>query len=91
MRNRGHNPNPGFASVDGSGVLVDLRNLTELTVSPNEAVIRAGAGNTWGDVYGALDPQGLFAVGGRYLGVGISGLIQGGKSMCERRAAAAAN
>ena len=80
VRNGGHSPNVGFASTDGSGVLIDLRRLNTLSLSGDHKVLQAGTGNNWGDVQTYLDPLGLSAVGGRYLTVGISGLILGGMS-----------
>jgi FAD/FMN-containing dehydrogenase len=78
VRSGGHNPNPGFASIDGSGVLIDIRKLTSLSLSSDSSVVSAGAGNTWGNVYNLLDPKGRFAVGTRYTAVGVSGSTQGG-------------
>ncbi|CRG92076.1 Bifunctional solanapyrone synthase [Talaromyces islandicus] len=78
IRSHGHLPNPGFASIDDSGVLIDLRKLSDVSVSDDKSIVSAGAGSTWGDVYDAVDPLGLYAVGTRYLGVGVGGSILGG-------------
>lgn len=78
IRSHGHLPNPGFASIDSSGVLIDLRKLSDVSVSKDKSVVSAGSGATWGDVYEAVDPLGLYAVGTRYLGVGVGGSTLGG-------------
>ncbi len=79
VRNGGHNLNVGFASVDESGVLIDLSNLTSLKLSADRKVLQAGTGNHWDQVQRYLDPLQMSAVAGRYLGVGISGQILGGE------------
>ncbi|KAI8965117.1 hypothetical protein F5Y11DRAFT_36641 [Daldinia sp. FL1419] len=76
VRSGGHNFNPGFSSVY-NGILIDLRDLKTLEIG-GEGILRAGAGNTWGNVYAYLDEKDLSAVGGRQSDVGISGYLLGG-------------
>ncbi|KAI0382241.1 6-hydroxy-D-nicotine oxidase [Hypomontagnella monticulosa] len=77
VRCTGHNCNPGFSSVGNDGVVIDLHDLKSLEMG-NDGILRAGAGNTWGDVYTFLEERGLSAVGGRSPNVGISGYLLGG-------------
>ncbi|KAI0010243.1 hypothetical protein F4779DRAFT_616820 [Xylariaceae sp. FL0662B] len=77
VRCAGHNSNPGFSSVDRSGVVIDLRDLKTLELG-DDGILRTGAGNTWGDVYAFLEDRGLTAIGGRQRDVGVSGFLLGG-------------
>ncbi|KAF2198782.1 FAD-binding domain-containing protein [Delitschia confertaspora ATCC 74209] len=77
VRTGGHNPNSGFGSIDGSGVLLDLRDLDFLSLD-DDATLQAGPGNTWGKVYDFLDPHGRSAIGGRHYTVGLPGFLLGG-------------
>lgn len=78
VRAGGHNPNAGFASVDGSGVLIDLVNLDALELSADQNSVRVGPGNRWGGVQNYLSANKLSAVGGRNKAVGVAGLLLGG-------------
>ena len=78
-RSSGHNPNPNFASIDGSGVLIDLQRLTSRELINNNQIIKAGPSNHWQDLYAELDPLGLSVIGGRSPQVGIAGLLLGSK------------
>lgn len=78
VRNGGHNPNPGYASIDGSGVLFDVADMTSLTISPDHSVMYAGTGNKGGDIQKFADSYGLSGVTGVNTMVGISGLTLGG-------------
>jgi hypothetical protein len=70
--------NPGFASVDQRGVLIDLQGLQTLALE-SDGTLNVGIGNHWVDVYGALDSHGLGAVGGRHNDVGVAGFLLGGE------------
>ncbi|KAL8748172.1 MAG: hypothetical protein Q9190_000067 [Brigantiaea leucoxantha] len=76
--NGGHNPNPGFGSIDQSGVLIDVSSLNSITVSRDRKSVSVGAGNRWGRIYEYLDPYGVSAVGARNPLPGVSGFISGG-------------
>jgi FAD/FMN-containing dehydrogenase len=78
VRSGGHNPNAGFGSIDGSGVLLDLHGLDTLQLD-KDGILHAGPGNTWGEVYDFLDPHGLSAIGGRHYTVGLPGFLLGGE------------
>jgi FAD/FMN-containing dehydrogenase len=78
VRSRGHNPNPGFSSVDKTGVLLDLRNMNTLNVNDGASIVSAGPGVSWGDVYRVLNPLNRSAVGARHADVGVAGSVLGG-------------
>lgn len=72
--------NPGFSSVDESGILFDLGALKEITLSPKRDVVSVGPGVAWDEVYEELEQHELTVVGGRVVGVGVGGLVLGGVS-----------
>lgn len=78
IRSAGHSPNPTFSSITSPGILIDLKYLNTLTLSPDESLVSIGPGLKWGEVYAALDPHGISIVGGRIPQVGVGGLILGG-------------
>ncbi|KAL1862680.1 hypothetical protein Daus18300_008478 [Diaporthe australafricana] len=77
VRTSGHNPNVGFSSVDGSGVVLDLRGLNSKTLD-GENVLHAGGGSLWGDIYPYLEEHGRSPIGGRERQVGLGGFLTGG-------------
>ncbi|EED12004.1 6-hydroxy-D-nicotine oxidase, putative [Talaromyces stipitatus ATCC 10500] len=78
VRSGGHSPNPGWSSIGQPGILIDLKQLNEITVSSDAAVVSLGPGNRWGSVYSALAPYEVTVIGGRINDVGVGGLILGG-------------
>jgi len=78
VRSGGHSPNPGFASVGSSGVLLDLGPLNQVTISADKATVLVGPGARWVDVYTELETEQLTTIGGRVSDVGVGGLILGG-------------
>ncbi|RYP78359.1 hypothetical protein DL771_000544 [Monosporascus sp. 5C6A] len=76
IRTSGHNPNPGFSSVDESGVVIDLRRLNSIFLDGDD-VLHAGAGSTWGQIYPFLENKQLSATGGRDPAVGVAGFLLG--------------
>ncbi|KAK2598780.1 hypothetical protein N8I77_012167 [Diaporthe amygdali] len=77
IRTSGHNPNAGFSSVDGSGVVLDLRGLNEKTLG-SDGVLHAAGGCIWGDIYPFLEEHGRSPIGGRERQVGLGGFLTGG-------------
>ncbi|OQU97833.1 FAD binding domain-containing protein [Cladophialophora immunda] len=75
VRGGGHMNNPGSNNID-NGILMSLSGLSQRTVSVNgnQSTIAVGPGNSWFDVYAALDPYGLDAIGGRLKTIGVPGL-----------------
>ena len=57
---------------------LSLEHLNEVSVSNDSSTVYIGAGNTWFDVYGALEPRNLTVAGGRHYTVGVGGLSLGG-------------
>ncbi|KAK6223416.1 hypothetical protein LQW54_000534 [Pestalotiopsis sp. IQ-011] len=62
VRSGGHTPAAGSASI-ASGVLIDLTNLNHIEVAPDRSAVRIGPGSRWGDVYSALETEGLGTYG----------------------------
>ncbi|GAP92497.1 putative FAD binding domain-containing protein [Rosellinia necatrix] len=77
IRGGGHMNYPGSNNING-GVLLGLNSLTDIKVNSDnatgDATIELGPGNRWVDVYNALQPYGLYAVGGRLKTIGVPGL-----------------
>ncbi len=80
----GHSPNPGFSSIDNTGILIDLQRINQFSISPDKSFVSLGPGLRWGNVYDALDPYGVSVIGGRIPHVGVAGLILGGSSLPSR-------
>lgn len=80
IRSGGHSPNPGWSSTGQPGLVIDLKNLNQITVSEDKQIVSLGPGALWGDVYTALDSSGISVIGGRIPSVGVGGLILGGAS-----------
>ena len=78
VRSGGHSPNPGWSSVNDTGILIDLQRINQFAISADKSVVSLGPGLRWGDVYDALDPYGVSVIGGRIPHVGVGGLILGG-------------
>lgn len=85
VRSGGHNPNPGFSSIDESGILLDLSALSDIKLSSDKKVASIGPGATWDIVYEQLEKEELTVVGGRVKGIGVGGLMLGGKSHSHLR------
>ncbi|KAI1075698.1 FAD-binding domain-containing protein [Whalleya microplaca] len=78
VRSGGHSYNPGFASIDGTGVLVSLSSLNSTELSKDKKTAKIGPGNKWQAVYEALVPEGLVVPGGRVGPIGVGGFMLGG-------------
>lgn len=83
IRSTGHNPTINASGVDGSGIVIDMRDIKALSLDDDgdgDGTLRAGGGSTWGDVYAFLEERGRSAIGARNLGVGVAGYTLGGRS-----------
>ncbi|KAG4432551.1 hypothetical protein IFR05_011963 [Cadophora sp. M221] len=60
------------------GVTIDLGYINDTTFDEQTRVVKIGPGSTWGNVFLALDPYGVTAVGGRVSVVGVGGFTTGG-------------
>jgi FAD/FMN-containing dehydrogenase len=76
----GHSPNPSFGSID-PGILIDLSSLNDIVLSPDHRVMSVGPGAKWEMIYEELEKHELTVAGGRATGVGVGGLITGGKGL----------
>jgi FAD/FMN-containing dehydrogenase len=76
VRGGGHSY-AGHSSCDG-GLVIDLRDLTELSIDPRRQTVTAGPGVTWGAVSEAAGEHGLAPAGGHVSVVGIAGSTLGG-------------
>ena len=79
VRSGGHTTFPGAGNTAG-GVTLDLSNLSSVNINKRQKVVPIGSGLRWGAVYEAVTKEGLAVLGGRDSGVGVGGLITGGKS-----------
>lgn len=75
----GHTPWKGAANIDNR-LVVDMRNLTGITLNADKSVVSIRAGERWGHVYETLAAEGLATIGGRVSRVGVVGLTLGGES-----------
>ncbi|KAL4782401.1 hypothetical protein BJX76DRAFT_358952 [Aspergillus varians] len=66
------------ASNSQGGITITFRDLNDITLNSDKTVASIGPGSTWGQVYKALDPEGLAVVGGRMSDIGIGGFVTGG-------------
>ncbi|KAJ6608147.1 putative FAD-binding oxidoreductase [Mycena sp. CBHHK59/15] len=75
VRGGGHMNFPGSNNIN-NGVLLALNKLNTITVNANgeESNFTVGPGNRWVDVYTALEPYGLYTIGGRLKTIGVPGL-----------------
>ncbi|KAI9711713.1 MAG: hypothetical protein M1820_001857 [Bogoriella megaspora] len=73
------------AYCTASGVVIDLEGLNSIILSPECDVATVGTGAKWDNVYEELEKYGLTVVGGRVSGVGVGGLILGGKFHLSRK------
>lgn len=62
------------------GLVLDLRDISEVKVDPVARVARIGGGATWAQVDRATAPYGLATTGGRVSTTGVGGLTLGGGS-----------
>lgn len=78
VRSGGHNPNPGFSSIDQSRLLIDMGAMKAVTLSHDKSMASLEPGHTWDEVYEQLEQHELTVAGVRVKGVGVGGLILGG-------------
>ncbi|KAM3427061.1 hypothetical protein NHJ13734_009138 [Beauveria thailandica] len=76
IQSGGRATNPGFSSTPG--VHITLARLKEVRLSPDKSNVTVGLGNSWVDVYKALQGTNVGVVGGRVAGPGVGGLTLGG-------------
>ncbi|KAI1433457.1 FAD-binding domain-containing protein [Xylaria sp. CBS 124048] len=77
IRSGGHNPNPGYGSIDGEGVLIDLQDMKLLSIDSN-GTVSSGPGHRWADLYEFSQDHNRTIKGGRTTDVGLPGFYLGG-------------
>lgn len=78
IRGAGHMANPGFSGIGSDGIVIDLKNLDQITLSEDKSIASVGSAARWDNVYEELEKHELTVVGGRVAGVGVGGLLLGG-------------
>ncbi|KAE8365974.1 hypothetical protein BDV27DRAFT_96836 [Aspergillus caelatus] len=73
----GHAAFRGASSSPG-GITIWFTDLNDLSLNEDRSIVSLGPGNLWGQVYKALEPYGLAAVGGRESSIGVGGFVTGG-------------
>ncbi|KAK7032233.1 hypothetical protein VNI00_013191 [Paramarasmius palmivorus] len=76
VKGGGHTSNAGFSSTPG--VQISMSRFNSVEYNENQSTAKIGAGLTWGEVFAALEPHGVKAVGGRVPNVGVAGFVLGG-------------
>ncbi|KAH9484542.1 putative FAD-linked oxidoreductase [Psilocybe cubensis] len=76
IKSGGHATNKGFSST--TGVHISLTRFKGITYNATSATVDVGPGLVWDDVYAALEPFGVSALGARVTGIGIGGFLLGG-------------
>jgi FAD/FMN-containing dehydrogenase len=67
----------GYSTLD-NGIVIDVSDMKQVSVSADRKTAVIGAGGKLGDIYAALSAEGCAIPGGTCPPVGISGLTQGG-------------
>jgi FAD/FMN-containing dehydrogenase len=73
----GQHPSAGVANV-ADGITIHMRRFKGVKLSEDRSFVSIAPGETWGDVYKALDSEGLSVSGGRASSCGIGGLATHG-------------
>lgn len=77
VKSGGHAAFAGASSSEG-GITVAFDNMKNIALSEDKSIAAIEPGNTWYDVYSALEPENLAVVGGRVSAIGVGGLTLGG-------------
>ncbi|PPQ88209.1 hypothetical protein CVT25_005174 [Psilocybe cyanescens] len=75
VKGGGHIANQGFSST--TGVQISMFRFSEVNYHPASQTVDIGPGLIWDNVYAALQPLGVTAIGGRVTGVGVAGYTLG--------------
>ena len=78
VRSGGHDFNINHSSVGRAGILVDMVNFNQTTLSVDKKTMTVGVGARWGDVYSALNGSGVSVNGARSPNPGVGGQTLGG-------------
>lgn len=78
IRSGGHDFNVNHSNVGQSGILVDMTNFNNISLSADKSAVTVGVGVRWGTVYQALNGTGVSVNGGRSPNPGVGGQTLGG-------------
>ena len=78
VRSGGHSV--AGASLVQDGLVLDMRRINSVTISPDARTAVVGGGSTWAAVDRACQPHGVATTGGRVSTTGVGGLTLGGGS-----------
>ncbi|KAL8823524.1 MAG: hypothetical protein Q9191_005777 [Dirinaria sp. TL-2023a] len=78
IRSGGHDFNVNHSSVGQGGVLIDMVDFNQTTLSNDRKTMTIGVGARWGDVYRALNGSGVSINGARSPNPGVGGQTLGG-------------
>ncbi|KAI4690216.1 uncharacterized protein J4E84_004400 [Alternaria hordeiaustralica] len=73
----GHSAVAGGSNIEG-GITISFENMSKTTVSSDKKSVSFEPGQTWYDVYTALEKDNVTIIGGRVSSVGVGGLTLGG-------------
>ncbi|KAG9199907.1 hypothetical protein G6514_007807 [Epicoccum nigrum] len=73
----GHSSVPGGSNVDG-GITISFEKLNRIVLADDKKTASFQPGNTWFDVYSALEKHNTTIIGGRVASVGVGELTLGG-------------
>ncbi|KAJ5736907.1 Bifunctional solanapyrone synthase [Penicillium malachiteum] len=73
IRGGGHAVFAGAANIE-SGITVDMRALSSVSLSDDRKTATIGAGAIWSEIYPQLVPYNVTVMGGRVAGVGVGGV-----------------
>ena len=78
VRSAGHSV--AGQSTNDDGLVIDVRDMTDIDIDPAARTARVGGGCTWADFDAAAQQHGLATTGGRVSTTGVAGLTLGGGS-----------
>lgn len=78
VRSGGHDFNINHSDVNSTGILIDMTNLNNITLSIDKSNVTVGTGAQWGTVYKALNGTGVSVNGGKNASPGVGGQTLGG-------------
>lgn len=73
----GHSAVPGGSNVDG-GITISFEKMNKISLAADKESASFQPGNTWLNVYTALEKDNTTVIGGRVASVGVGGLTLGG-------------
>ncbi|KAK7737355.1 hypothetical protein SLS53_006658 [Cytospora paraplurivora] len=78
VRSGGHDFNVNHSSIGSTGLLMDMVNFNNISLSADKSTVKVGAGAHWGDVYTFLNGTGVSVNGAKSPNPGVVGSTIGG-------------